>query len=71
MSMFEMVVVALMFAFVVAVAWICEIKKWNDGVCRETGGLWKYFDTDSQGGRGYKSGNHHCWVTYPFVDRMK
>ena len=31
-----------------------ERHQWNGGKCREHGRYWIYFDTDSQGGRGYK-----------------
>ena len=30
-----------------------EKKKYNNGKCK-CGGNWRYFDTDSQGGEGYK-----------------
>lgn len=42
-----------------------EKRQWNGGVCRETGGEWQHFDTDSQGGRGYKSGDRTIWISYP------
>ena len=45
-----------------------EKKAWNNGTCQETGQKWKYFDTDSQGGRGYKSGECVIWVSYPGID---
>lgn len=41
-----------------------EIRWWNNGICKETGKSWELFDVDSQGGRGYKSDNHHCWISY-------
>ena len=41
-----------------------EIKIWNNGVCRQTGEKWVYFDSTSQGCRGYKSGDYCCWITY-------
>lgn len=47
---------------------ITERHKWNNGICKETGEPWVYFDTDSQGGRGYKSRDYVCWVSYP-VDK--
>jgi hypothetical protein len=46
-----------------------EKAEWNGGVCAETGLPWEQFDTDSQGGRGYKSGKYYLWVSYP-VDRV-
>ncbi len=46
-----------------------EIKRWNNGVCPQTGEQWEYFDTDSQGGRGYKSGKYGVWISYPSVDK--
>ena len=46
-----------------------EKVNWNGGVCRESGQCWEYFDSDSQGGKGYKDGmgNTH-WVSYPGID---
>ena len=42
-----------------------ESKDWNNGFCRECRTAWKYFDTDSQGGRGYKCSNkHYFWASY-------
>ena len=49
-------------------AYSYEKKAWNNGTCQETGQKWKYFDTDSQGGRGYKSGECVVWVSYPGID---
>lgn len=44
-------------------------KKWNNGQCAQCGNRWINFDTDSQGGRGYKcEGRHYTWISYP-VDR--
>ena len=43
---------------------------WNGGHCRKCGHSWEYFDTDSQGGRGYWCKNRHTvWVSWPGVDR--
>jgi len=47
---------------------IFERREWNGGICRENGLPWKYFDTDSQGGRGYKAGDRYCWISYPGID---
>ena len=52
-------------------AWSYEKKTWNKGICVKTGKLWEYFDTDSQGGSGYKSGGYSCWISYPGVDKKK
>ena len=46
-----------------------EKASWNNGICTETGEPWVYFDTDSQGGRGYKSGDYcTTWISYPGID---
>ena len=47
---------------------ITERRTWNKGICKENGIKWVYFDTDSQGGRGYKAGNIKCWISWPRVD---
>lgn len=49
--------------------WLSERKRWNEGVCPETGEGWEYFDTDSQGGRGYKSGDYTVWISWPGIDK--
>ena len=41
-----------------------EIRDWNGGVCRETGAPWIHFDTDSQGGRAYSSGDRRIWLSW-------
>lgn len=50
-------------------AYSFERREWNHGVCRENGLPWVYFDSDSQGGRGYKAGDRFCWISCPWVDR--
>ena len=47
-----------------------EKQSWNNGICGKCGKKWIYFDTDSQGGRGYKDKNDHTiWISYPKIDR--
>jgi hypothetical protein len=41
-----------------------EKKRWNNGVCSVNGIPWEHFDTDSQGGRGYKADEHYMWASY-------
>lgn len=60
-----------LFALVVVMpiwAWRHENKLWNNGVCLQTGEYWRYFDTDSQGGRGYRSGEYVAWISSPGID---
>lgn len=48
-----------------------ERRAFNGGICKLCGNKLRYFDTDSQGGRGYccdKCG-HHIWVSWKFVDK--
>lgn len=49
-----------------------EKKKFNNGICSECGGKWEHFDTDSQGGRGYRclECNRYIWISYK-VDKIK
>jgi hypothetical protein len=53
------------------IAYRGEKKIWNNGIA-PCGTKWKDFDTDSQGGRGYKCkcGKHSTWVSY-WVDRRE
>ena len=48
-----------------------EKKDFNSGICPKCGKKLKWFDTDSQGGRGYCC--HDCryfiWVSYNCVDK--
>lgn len=47
------------------IGWYFERKRYNRGVCN-CGENLKYFDTDSQGGRGYtcKKCNYTTWVSW-------
>jgi hypothetical protein len=47
---------------------LSERREWNNGICRDTGNPWRRFDRSSQGCRGYKSGAHTLWVSYPFIE---
>jgi len=47
-----------------------EKQAWNNGICKETNMPWTQFDTSSQGCRGYTSGSHNIWVSWP-VDKIK
>ena len=56
------------FAFIAGVGYLVDSKSWNKGRC-QCGLLWQRFDTDSQGGRGYKClCGEVIWVSWP-VDR--
>ncbi len=45
-----------------------EDKEWNKGFCQKCGDCWVYFDTNSQGGDGYRCANKTCnkmiWQSY-------
>ncbi len=41
-----------------------ERNEWNGGVCKKNGLPWVYFDTDSQGGRGYQAGDQVTWQSW-------
>lgn len=56
----------IIFLIGILVSTVKERNEWNNGICQATGKPWEYFDTDSQGGRGYKSNNNVIWVTIPF-----
>lgn len=62
--------VILLFILVYWLAYRSDKKRWNVGYCRECGGKWKQYDTDSQGGRMYKCPkNHRVDISYP-VDNL-
>ena len=48
------VVVTVLLVCVIPLGYFSEKRHWNEGVCPECGGFFRYFDIDSQGGRGYK-----------------
>lgn len=52
--------------YVVGVLAYCyEHWQWNDGISRFDGSKWRYFDTDSQGDRGYRdSSNNVIWISW-------
>jgi len=52
---------------------IIEKKIWNKGFCQKCQTKWKYFDTDSIGGRGYKceTCGKAIWITYRTIDRRE
>lgn len=61
-----MLVVAII-AILVApgiIGYLLDRSAWNGGICPETGGRWELRDTDSQGGRLYRSGEHTIWVSW-------
>lgn len=41
-----------------------EKRKWNGGICAASEKPWKWFDYDSQGGRGYTDGaGSYLWIS--------
>jgi hypothetical protein len=67
-----MIALAVLAILTMAACWWHDAYEWNGGVCRVSGREWQYFDTDSQGGRGYmdKDGNT-AWISWPLVDRQR
>ena len=66
------IIIILLFTFVLlmVLAIIGEKQAYNNGVCKRCGNSLQYFDTDSQGGRGYMCKCGYCvWVSYPLIDR--
>jgi hypothetical protein len=47
-----------------------EKKLWNNGWCPDCNNIWRPFDMDSQGGRGYKCDcrHKHIWISWPGID---
>lgn len=42
-----------------------EAEDWNGGVCKLSGKPWRYFDTASDGSRGYRDGEgNYTWISY-------
>jgi len=52
------------------VGFFLERRDWNRGQCRKCGCEWRYFDTDRQGGRGYRDDHgHYLWISCPLDKR--
>jgi len=66
--MIVMTVFLSIFISIFCIGYFTEKYEYNNGICRKNGLPWEYFDSDNQGGRGYKSGNEYCWISYPFID---
>lgn len=72
-----MIVLLLIILIVAVIVWclavsVFERKVWNNGKCPKCGEHWEYFDTDSQGGRGYKCPkcDHVLWISSHNVDKI-
>jgi hypothetical protein len=65
-----LIAVAL-FILLIFSGYFYEKKRWNNGICPQTGKPWECFDVDSQGGRGYKSGDFSIWISFPGLDRVR
>ena len=60
-----------LFVFLGMLGYMGERKLWNNGISPHTQKPWERFDTDSQGGRGYKDGSGgYIWISWP-VDQLK
>ena len=55
-------------AVTIGILWVRaeEKRRWNKGICRETGKPWRQFDTASDGSRGYESEGNYMWMSYGF-----
>lgn len=59
-------------AIAIAVARHSEAKSFNGGKCPDCGSKLRYFDTDSQSGRGYACDKceYITWVTFRNTDKQ-
>ena len=63
-QVFAIVLIMIMIAGMIIVRHLEKVQ-WNNGICKESGLPWDWFDTDSQGGRMYT--DHHgnfCDISY-------
>jgi len=70
----ETIIAVVVGVFVVAgsvAGYTLERRDWNNGYCARCCQPWRYFDTDSQGGRGYECGCRTCWISYPGIDQKQ
>ena len=63
--------ILLAYAALLIIAIHSERKWFNNGICPKCGTRLKYFDTDSQGGRGYtcEKSNYCTWVSWNTDDK--
>ena len=63
--LFLLMLVLLFVGFLMFIGWDQDKREFNNGVCT-CGGTLEYFDTNSQGGRGYHCSKcgRYVWVTY-------
>ena len=56
-------------------SYMLERRAWNRGQCRQCSAQLVYFDTDSQGGRGYRCSqawsHPSVWISWPFIARKR
>ena len=68
MLLFLILIIVLM-GIIVIFSYNMEKRAWNSGISPENE-EWRYFDTDSQGGRGYiDSKNNVVWISWSVIDR--
>lgn len=68
---FAFVLIALITTVISLLGIMLEKKGYNNGRCPRCGDPLDYFDTDSQGGRGYYCDycGYTTWVSYRIVDK--
>lgn len=66
------VLVCLMIIGIPIIGICLERKDFNNGICPLCGTNLRYFDSDSQGGRGYCCDNcsYRTWVSWNTVDKI-
>ena len=64
-------VVIILICIMIYIASCFEARDFNGGICKRCNSRLQYFDTDSQGGRGYNCPmcNYETWVSYNRVDK--
>ena len=68
--MIILIILIIILIIITTIAIIIEKRNYNKGICRICGKELKFFDMDSQGGRGYICPNGHTvWVTYLLIDK--
>ena len=66
------ILIILIIGFIVcaSIGIMLEKKDFNNGICPHCNNKLRNFDTDSQGGRGYKCNcGYYTWVSYNCVDK--
>ena len=64
--------ILLLFMILALYGSVSERLEFNNGICKESGEPWVYFDSTSQGCKGYKDDQgNFTWVSWPGIAKAQ